>query len=437
MTIIDVPVTADIPSEQSAATYARALRVMPGGNTRTAVFTSPYPLYAQSGRGARVTDIDGVERIDFLNNSTSLIHGHAHPWIVRAVTEAIGRGSCFGLPTVLEVELAEAICARNDTFEQIRFTSTGTEAVMMAVQAARAFTGRPMLAKLAGAYHGAYDAVTIDNEGVGSAGTPVGLPDGVRHDTVTIPFNDPDGSLAVLRRHAAELACVLIDPVPWRLGLLPATSEYLRVLREFCDSSGALLISDEVGSFRVGYHGAIHALGGSAHLTVLGKVIGGGMPIGAVAGLRDPMSVFDPSQGHPPLPHSGSYNGNPVSMSAGLASMSLLTADEISRINQLGEQARQLLRRAIDAQGLGWTVNGMGSLFRIVGPRPTAGPPPVAVLYRALLGNGILLGESGLGCISTPMAAAEVDQLATATERSLAEMAGRIGHDAAPAGARP
>lgn len=182
-------------TEKSAELYARAVEVMPGGNSRTAVYSSPYPVYVKSGSGARVTDVDGVERIDFLNNSTTLIHGHAHPEMVRAIAEAVARGTSFGMPTPVEVEYAEALSARNETFEHVRFTSSGTEAVMMAVQAARAYTRRPKIAKIAGAYHGAYDAVAVNNDGSGSliSHATTGNPEGVVANTVVIPFNDPEG----------------------------------------------------------------------------------------------------------------------------------------------------------------------------------------------------------------------------------------------------
>ncbi|MDH6111736.1 glutamate-1-semialdehyde 2,1-aminomutase [Kitasatospora sp. MAP12-15] len=412
-------------TEKSAELYARAVQVMPGGNSRTAVYSAPYPVYVKSGSGARVTDVDGVERIDFLNNSTTLIHGHAHPEMVRAITEAVSRGTSFGMPTPAEVEYAEALSARNDTFEHVRFTSSGTEAVMMAVQAARAHTRRPKIAKIAGAYHGAYDAVAVNNDGSGSliSHATTGNPEGVVNNTVIIPFNDPEGALAVLRRHADELACVLIDPVPWRIGLVPADKQYLEALREFCDTSGALLISDEVGSYRVGFHGAMPLLGVEADLTVLGKVIAAGMPIGAVAGRGRFMSVFDPSKGAPALPHSGSYNANPVSMSSGIASLRLLTPEAHERIGVLGEQARQAMRATVASAGLDWQVNGLGSLFRVVATSTPAGYDSAAAamkrFYWALLDNGIHLGDSGLGCVSTPMGEAEITEYAAAFAKSL------------------
>ncbi|GAB2847095.1 aspartate aminotransferase family protein [Lentzea nigeriaca] len=406
--------------------YARARAVLPGGNSRTAVFSSPYPIYAASGNGSRVVDLDGTARIDFLNNSTTLVHGHAHPEIVAAIADAAARGTCFGLPTESEVLFAEALCSRNEAFEQARFTSSGTEAVMMAVQASRAHTGKAKIAKIAGAYHGAYDSVAVNNDGSNSLlshSHTAGMPAEVIANTIVIPFNDPEGAVEVLRRHVDELACVLIDPVPWRIGLVPTSTEYLAALRAFCDETGVLLVSDEVGSFRIGYGGAMGALGAVADLTVMGKVIGGGMPIGAVAGKAEVMSVFDPSNGKPKLPHSGSYNANPVSMTAGVASLRLLTEEQMRRIGVLGEQVRDAMRKTIEANDLDWQVNGMASLFRVLtGTVPGSSATPAKLghlLFQSLLENGILIGDSGLGCVSTPMIEADIDEFGAAFDTAV------------------
>jgi len=435
----DLPVDSRPAADRSHTLYQRARAVMPGGNSRITVFSRPWPLYALTGRGARITDVEGVERIDFLNNNTTLIHGHAHPEILAAITAAAARGTCYGgMPTELEVELAEAVCARNVTFEHIRFMNSGTEAVMMAVQAARAHTGRPKIATCRGAYHGNYDAVTVGQTGyhvVGADGTAddrpdfAGTPESVRANTVVIPFNDPTGAVRILQQHAANLACVLVDPLPYRAGLVPATTEFLQALRDFCVRSGALLVADEVSSFRVGYHGAMARVGFQADLTVLGKIIGGGMPIGAVAGRREVMTVFDPSDGKPAVPHAGAFNANPISMAAGLASLRLLPRPEYDRINDLGELARTLLRDAVTAAGLDCQITGMASLFRVRPGTAAAGdrlaPGSVSpedlmqLLYQALLRNGILLGSNGLGCISTVMSGEDVERLGIAFEHSL------------------
>jgi glutamate-1-semialdehyde 2,1-aminomutase len=416
---------------------------MPGGNSRITVFGKPHPVYARAGSGARITDVDGVERLDFLNNNTTLIHGHAHPEIVAAITAAVQRGTCFGgMPTELEIELAQLVCARNARFEHIRFMNSGTEAVMMAVQAARAYTGRPMIAKCAGAFHGNYDAVAVGQtsyhavggSGAGRAGGTgstansitdiAGTPEGVRANTLVIPFNDPAAAIEVLRPYAGKLACVLVDPLPYRAGLVPATAEFLQSLADFCAETGCLLVADEVSSFRINYHGAMRSFGFPADLTALGKIIGGGMPIGAVAGRRDVMAVFDPSNGGAAVPHAGAFNANPVSMAAGIASMRLLPPAVYDRLAYLGELARSSLRAVLAVAGLDWQITGMASMFRV---RPSAVPPLTAEqtmngLYRALLDNGILIGSNGLGCVSSVMQTADIDELTAAFEKSLTDL---------------
>ena len=209
------------PKSQSQHLYNRALASLPGGNTRTTVFMKPYPIYAARGEGCRVFDVDGNEYIDCINNFTSLIHGHAHPALVAAATKQLALGSAFGLPTESEIDLAELLASRLPSVEQVRFTNSGTEAVMMALKAARAFTGRPKIAKCEGAYHGSYDYAEVSLDPVPEAwgrNAPVsvayakGTPDNVLADVITIPFNDAEAAVSLIREHGAELACVLVDP---------------------------------------------------------------------------------------------------------------------------------------------------------------------------------------------------------------------------------
>ena len=217
---------------RSQKLYDRALTSLPGGNTRTTVFMKPYPIYAARGEGCRVWDVDGNEYIDCINNFTSLIHGHAHPLLVEAATRQLALGSAFGLPTLSEIELAELLASRLPSVEQVRFANSGTEAVMMALKAARAFTGRPKIAKCEGAYHGSYDYAEVSLDPAPEAwgrNAPVsvayarGTPDNVLADVLTIPFNDAEAAVSLIREHGSELACVLVDPMPNRAGLAPAT----------------------------------------------------------------------------------------------------------------------------------------------------------------------------------------------------------------------
>ncbi len=408
------------------------------------MFRLPYPIYAHSGLGSRITDLDGVERVDFLNNYTSMIHGHRHPVIMEKVRAALEMGSCFGLPTESEVKLAELICDRVVSCDSIRFTNSGSEAVMMAIKAARAYTGRTKIAKIEGSYHGSYDFAevsldsTMSNWGSPSrpesVGYAAGTPSGVLADVVVFPFNDPHNASTILAAHEGELAAVVIDPLPNRAGLIPATAEFIQVIRDYCDRTGTLLVCDEVISFRLGFHGAQSEFNFQADLTTFGKVIGGGFPIGAVGGKQEIMSVFDPSQGRPRVPHGGTFNANPISMTAGLAAMELLTQDAFKDLNQMGSEVRSRIAAILKSSGIGWQVTGLGSLFRFVPHaadltdyRSTQpfGPTEayLSSFTAALLNHGVLLDPGGMGCVSTVMSDEDLNKLEQAVSSAIVDAA--------------
>ncbi len=415
---------------QSTALFERALKVMPGGNTRTTLWRAPHPAYAASGNGCRVTDVDGTEYLDFLNNFTSMIHGHANPVIAEAVRRQLEIGTCFAMPTETEITLAELLCDRVPGFERIRFANSGSEAVMMALKAARAHTGRPKIAKCEGAYHGSYDFAEISldaspetwgNADPKSVAYTAGTPKSVLGDVIVIPFNRVAETERILAAHAGELACVLIDPMPNRAGLIPATPEYLDMLRRVTHDNGMALAFDEVISFRLGHAGAQGAFGVTPDLTTLAKIIGGGFPIGAIAGSAEFMGVFDPRQGKPLAPHGGTFNANPISMVAGTAAMELLTPDAFTRLNTLGARARDGITRAFADAGIAGQVTGDGSLLRI---HMTAVPlvdyrsaratdaqkAALDAVVRYMQDNGVLMAETGLCALSTPMGEPEIDQ---------------------------
>jgi glutamate-1-semialdehyde 2,1-aminomutase len=318
---------------ESAALYERAKRVLPGGVSRNTVLRSPHPHYAASAAGCRVTDIEGVERIDFANNMASLIHGHSHPAIVAAVTEQLGRGTAYTLATEVEVAFAEHLLSRNDDFDKLRFVNSGTEATMAAVKAARAFTGRAKIAKVEGAYHGQYDyaevSQTANPSNWGSAEHPAsvpvasGTPAAVLADVVVIPFDDPEHAVAILDEHRGEIAAVLFDVMPHRVGLVPASFEFVSAMREWTRADGALLVIDEVITFRSAYGGAHTAYDLKPDLVAMGKMIGGGFPVGAIAGRGEVMEVMNPLADNVLFPHSGTFSANPVTMTAGLTAMEL------------------------------------------------------------------------------------------------------------------
>lgn len=427
---------------RSAELYARACEVLPGGNTRTTVYVEPHPLYATRGHGCYVVDADGVERIDFLGNHTALIHGYSEPSITQAVMRQLASGSCFPMPTELEIELAEELRHRVPSLERVWFTGSGSDAVMLAAKIARVHTGRPLIAKCEGAYHGTYESVQFNvtappqpwRQGEGrTLPEHPGMAPGLRDGTIVVPFNDPETASAILRRHAGELAAVVVDPMPNRAGLVAATPGYLAALRRVTEDAGALLVFDEVITFRLGYGGAQQDVAVRPDLTTLGKVIGGGLPIGAVGGRSDVMSVLDP-RGGPTLAHGGTFNANPLSMAAGLAALRLLTSEAIDRLSGLGDRLRAGLTSVLAAGGTVGCVTGRGSLSRLhltAGPVTdygTAYPDDTSrsLLHRLceyLLGHGVLIGRNGLICLSTPMTEEHVDRLVEVVAAGLTEVA--------------
>jgi len=424
-----------------------AVAVLPGGTSRTVHQTQPHPVYARDGQGAVVTDIDGNRYVDFYNNATSLIHGHAHPGIVAAIEEQARRGTAFSLPVEQQVALALLLSDRIASVEQVRFANSGSEAVMLAIKAARAIAGRPKIAKVEGVYHGSADAVEVslepDPETWGSPEAPASVayttatPAGVLDSVVVLPFNDVDATVALVREHANELAAVLIDVLPMRLGFAAARPDWIAAVRQVTREHGILLISDEVVTFRLDHGGAQALHDFDADLTVLGKIIGGGLPVGALAGPREVMRAFDGSSGRPAVPNAGTFNANPMTLAAGIAALTALPPAEVHRINGLGDAVRRLAQATFDELGVAAHASGAGSLFglhmtdrRFEDYRAfwhaTVGDKQVKVrqraLYDGLRERGILLTTGGVGAISTAMTDGEIDAFAAALADTVSAM---------------
>jgi glutamate-1-semialdehyde 2,1-aminomutase len=334
------------------------------------------------------------------------------------------------------------IAARLPSVEQVRFTNSGTEAVMMGLKAARAFTGRPKIAKCEGAYHGSYDYAEVSLDPTPDSwgrNAPVsvayakGTPEKVLSDVVTIPFNDPEAAVSLIREHGAELACVLVDPMPNRAGLAPADKAYLEALRQVTREIGALLIFDEVITFRVGYRGAQGVWGIDPDLTTLGKIIGGGFPVGAVGGGKDVMAVFDPSGGKPALPHGGTFSANPVTMRAGLTAMELLDEAAFARLDAIGKAVRSGIDQAFRKHGVPGSTVGLGSLLKVhFADHPVRDYRSAflteteakrqSAFHRALINHGVLSAPNGLMALSTPMTDADIDAIVTAASAALVDV---------------
>lgn len=414
---------------KSAELYQRALKVMPGGCSRNTVLRKPHPLYAASGEGCYVTDIEGVKRIDFANNMASLIHGHSHPQVVEAVTEQLHKGSAFTLATEAEILYAEHLCSRTDSFESIRFVNSGTEAVMSCLKAARAFTGKAKIAKVEGAYHGLYDYAEVSQtskpDNWGDANNPIsvpvayGTPSSALNDVVVIPFNDIDRALTILDKHADELACILLDLMPHRVGLVPASQAYFQALYQWSRKNNVLLVCDEVITFRSNYGGAQEWYGVRPDLTALGKMIGGGFPVGALAGRKDVMDVMDPLADKVLFPHSGTFSANPITMTAGRVSMELFDRAAVNYVNKLANSARSQIAEAIKIADIPACITGAGSMFRVhmkteapLDYRAAFVTPEeskrTAILLNHLFDNGIMMINTCSGTLSTVMTEKEI-----------------------------
>lgn len=427
---------------RSRTMFERARRVMPGGNTRTTVYIDPFPIYAARGEGCRVWDLDGNVYYDCINNFTSMIHGYGQPDVVAAVAAQMPLGSAFGAPTVSEVELAELLVERLKAVEHIRFANSGTEAVMMAIKAARAFTGRPKIVKIEGAYHGSYDfaEVSLDSSPANWGDLPAstayakGTPQGVLDDVLAVPLNDVEALRAVFSAQGPAIAGVLIDPMPNRAGLIPARKDYLDALVQVAHEAGALVIFDEVISLRLGYSGAQGLWGIRPDLTALGKIIGGGYPVGAIGGRADVMAVFDPTQGKPALPHGGTFTANPVTMRAGLAAMQALTPQGFAHLDRIGQIMRDGINAALRDVKLEGQCVGLGSLFKVhFTARPITDYRSIYPgaeerrkldgFHKGLLERGVLAASYGLFALSTPMTDDDVAAILAAIRETLADIA--------------
>lgn len=411
---------------KSQAMTERARRVMPGGNTRTGVYFAPYSAFMVQGSGAYLTDLDGNRYLDFLNNFTSLVHGHAHPALIQAAREQLPNGSVYASPMVKQVELAELICARVPSVEMLRFCNSGTEATMLAVRAARTFTGRSGIIKMIGAYHGSHDlaAATQDPE------AEPGIPDGLRKNIFFGSFNDLGAVEHILAEHASEIAGILLEPVPNAGGIPLPRDGYLQGLRALADRFNVLLIFDEVVTLRLSEGGYQKIAGVTPDVTAMGKIIGGGFAVGAFGGKREILNHFDPArQKH--VSHSGTFNGHSVTMAAGIASLQNLPQAETERINALGDRLAAGFDEAFAEAGIAGQTTNVGSLVQVhwrdgeianmddvaEGFRG-AGDLPY-LLHLEMMNHGIYSAARGEYNISTVVSDAEVDRVVTTFNESL------------------
>jgi glutamate-1-semialdehyde 2,1-aminomutase len=425
---------------KSERLHKEAQKYLPGGDTRTVAFFRPFPSFFERGEGCRFHDVDGNAYIDFGNNQTSLIHGHAHPKIVEAVTQQIRRGSAVSAPVEHQFQLGKIICERLPSADKVRFCNSGTEATMGAIRLAREYRKRYKIVKIEGGYHGSHDIAEISVkppvEKAGPADKPRSVPEDesippkVVSDCIVIPFNKGDIAARIISENHDELAAVIVEPVLGSAGMVPSDPDFLRALRDITSQHKVPLIFDEVYTFRLskGGYQEIHNI--IPDITALGKIIGGGYPVGGIAGREEFMDLFNPM--NPSfLVHSGTFNGNPVTMAAGVAGMSLLTQSEIHRINKLGEKLRAQFDNALEENGIIAQVTGTGSLSQIhfttaeVKDWRSAATGRVDLRSMAqllLMDRGIFTAGRFMFNVSTPMSEKEVNQAGSALRETLREL---------------
>ena len=419
--------------------FAAAQQVIPGGvNSPVRAFRSVggTPRFFARGSGAQVWDVDGNAYIDYVGSWGPLILGHAHPTVIAAVQHAVTQGLSFGAPTAAEVELAQVLCERVPGLEQVRLVSSGTEATMSAIRLARGYTGRARIVKFEGCYHGHADALLVKaGSGALTLGNPssAGVPSATAADTLVLEYNNIAMLEAAFARDTAKLACVIVEPVAGNMNLVLPDREFLDTLRALCTRHGTVLIFDEVMTgFRVGPAGAQRLFGITADLVTLGKIVGGGMPLGAFGGRRDIMAKIAPLG---PVYQAGTLSGNPVAVAAGLATLKLLAAPGFyPELEQTTRALADGLNAAASAHGAVFCAQAIGGMFglyfRAQPPRSYAevmqcDVPAFNRFFHAMLEHGIYFAPSAFeaGFVSSAHGAVEIEKTLAAARSYFARAA--------------
>lgn len=422
---------------QSRQLFARAQNVLPAGVSRSTIERDPIPVYARAGKGAYLTDADGNTYLDLNNNFTTLIHGHCFEPIIEAVAKILRSGTCFANPTEHELALAELLIDRIPSIEQIRFVNSGTEAVMFAIKAARAFTGKQAIARFEGCYHGAYDWAEAGQSGTISENGKLiakpaysGCPTSVCENVILLEFNNIEYLEVTLNENAHILSAILIDPMPSRAGLLKPDQQFIETLNFLAKKHGILIIADEVLNLRQGYEGASAHYGLTPDLITVGKIIGGGFPIGAIGGRSEVMSVFDDTRKTPLVAQGGTFSANPVSMVAGKIAIEAMTRQQFTYLDRLGEELCGGLRLAIDKWDAPFSIANAASLFRIH-PKPmipcsykdaimdVRDAAVMKSMSRFFFQHGVILPFGAAACLSTPMTDSDIFKITAIFENFL------------------
>ena len=397
---------------QSKEHHVRAARVLPGGNTRSSIFSHPFPIVLTGGRGARLTSLDGREYLDFLGEYTAGLYGHSNPVIAAAIHQALTDGWALGGQSRLEEQLASLICGRFESVERVRFTNSGTEANLMALAAARAVSRRSRIVVFRGGYHGSLLAFGTKPSGVNAP-----------YDCVVASYNDRSATEQLLQANAADIGAVLVEAMQGSAGCIPGDKEFLHYLNTWCDTHGAVFILDEVMTSRLGPGGLQALYGLSPALTTFGKYLGGGLTFGAFGGRAAIMDRFDPSRSDALL-HAGTFNNNVLSLSAGIAGLTgVFTPQAATRLSALGEHVRSELNGIARRAGVAMQFTGYGSMMnahfcsgaiRSVEDLRSIDPRRSALFYLDLIEAGIWLAPRGMINLSLPMGNLEIECLVAA-----------------------
>ena len=409
-------------TQKSRATLEASRKYMPGGDTRTSIWFEPYPFWIDKAEGCRFTDVDGHEYIDFHNCYTTMILGHANPKVVAAVREQVAKGTAFGalIPTV--VRWSELICNMVESVDKVRFGNSGTEAVMIALRVARGLTGKDMILKTDGCYHGSYDPVVYPSDATG-------IPKSARGDSIIVPYNDKEAAEKAIVENKDRLAAVIVEGAMGAAGMLPPRNGYLEFLRKVTAENDVLFILDEVISLRLAWGGVQSIYGIKPDLTTMAKIIGGGYPVGALGGREDLMQLFSPEVRR--VYHAGTLNANPITATAGVATMEQLNAQVIDKINKLGESFADGVRAVFKKLNIKGQVTGMGSLQNIhFSDKPVvngksareANKDLLHLFYLAMQERGMFSAARGLYVMSTPMTQKEIDATVKAVDNVVTEL---------------
>jgi len=418
--------------QKSKELYEEAVNYLPGGVNSPVRAYKPYPFFAQKAKGSKIYDVDGNEYIDYCLGYGPIVFGHANDYIVEQSINQLKLGTDYGVPSEKEIALAKEVINRVPCAEMVRFTNSGTEATMSAIRLARGVTGKNKIIKFEGAYHGAHDAVLVKS-GSGAAGKPdsPGIPEEPTRNTILAPFNDENAITKIINENKDEIACIIAEPVMGNIGCVPPKEGYLQFLREITEENNILLIIDEViTGFRISKGGAQEYYDITPDLATFGKIVGGGFPIGAIAGKKEYMEQFTPSGN---IYQAGTFSGNPMSINGGLAAFDILTDKRYKELHDKGDYLRNGIQDILSNLNLDYQINGVESMTQVyftnneVYDYETAQKSDTKGFlkyFHNLLENGVFIAPSQYECtfISTEHSKEDLDKTLEAIEISLKEL---------------